>query len=72
MGKTPTYRIQPKFKGCIVGTKPPTYKRVGGGVFKLDDNLPQKDMAYLYEVIGLKTHIASEAPVEKSGPTATE
>lgn len=45
------YKIKEKFIGNIVATSPPTYKRKDGGRFILDNNLSQKDMGYLHDVI---------------------
>jgi hypothetical protein len=48
----PKYGIHKAYKGKVVGTIPPTYPRKGAGLFVLDDNLSQKDLGFLYEVIG--------------------
>jgi hypothetical protein len=45
------YKIKESSKGNTVYTIPPTYKRKEEGIFKLDENLSQKDMGYLKEVI---------------------
>ena len=50
------YKVVKKYYGCTVGTKAPPYERKGKGVFKLDE-ATQKDLAYLFEVVGLVTHI---------------
>lgn len=46
------YRIKKKFIGNTVSTKAPTYPREDGGRFVLDGKLNQKDLGYLYEVMG--------------------
>ena len=45
------YALKPEFKGKTCWTIPPKEKRKGGGKFVLDD-LSQKDLGYLFEVIG--------------------
>lgn len=47
-----TYRIKPEFIGCDVYAMPPYYQRKDGGKFTLDVKLTQKDLGYLFEVIG--------------------
>ena len=45
------YKIRESSKGNTVYTIPPTYKRKELGIFVLNDELSQKDMGYLKEVI---------------------
>lgn len=45
------YSIKSNFIGCIIATFPPTYERRDKGKFFLDENLSQKDLGYLYEVV---------------------
>jgi hypothetical protein len=60
--------INPAYAGKTVWTKPPPYKRDGNaGRFHLDDQLSQKDMAYLLEVMGLTDHIRSRMEPEEPG-----
>ncbi len=58
------YEIIEKFKGCVVGTIPPTYTREEGGRFVLDDNLSQKDLGYLYEVVKHEAIIKNDGKQE--------
>lgn len=52
MEKETKYRIKPEYVGKDVYTIAPAYKRADGAKFTLDDNLTQKDIGYLFEVIG--------------------
>lgn len=47
-----TYKVKDEFKGCTVYTCPVPYERPDGSVFDLSKDLPQKDLAFLCEVIG--------------------
>jgi len=50
------YKVKEKYSGCTIGATPPPYERKEKGVFKLNE-ATQKDLAYLYEVIGMKDKI---------------
>lgn len=52
MEKEKKYQIKPGYEGCDVYTIPPFYSRPDGGKFTLDEKLSQKDLGYLFEVIG--------------------
>ena len=45
------FRVKPEYLGLVAWTAAPKYERAEGGKFTLDDNLSQKDMGYLFEVI---------------------
>ena len=50
------YKIKKEVYGMTVATeKPKTFK--GSGIFVLNNKLTQKEMEYLYKVLGLHTHI---------------
>jgi hypothetical protein len=46
------YRVKPEYIGLECDALSPEYERPGGGHFILNDELPQKDLGYLFEVLG--------------------
>lgn len=48
----PKYKIVPEYLGKVAYTMPPAYDRQDSGMFILDETLSQKDLGYLFEVIG--------------------
>ncbi len=50
--KKSKYRIKPEYLGKDVYTAKPEYDRPGGAKFKLDKNLSETDLAFLFEVVG--------------------
>ena len=52
MAEVKKYKIVPEYVGMTAYAMPPEYSRKDGGKFVLDDKLSQKDLGYLFEVIG--------------------
>lgn len=50
--KKAKYRIKPEYLGKDVYTIKPEYDRPQGAKFRLDKNLSDTDMAFLFEVVG--------------------
>jgi len=66
MAKAQKYSIAAGFAGKVVWTKPPPFKRTADcpGRFELNDDLSQKEMAYLHEVMQVKDAIRVTAVQE--------
>jgi hypothetical protein len=48
----PKYSIKPEYIGKEAWTSQPPYERKDGAKFTLNEKLSQKDLAFLFEVIG--------------------